>query len=142
MKALSATLTLTALLAGQPANQPIDGSWTATFEGRTFIRLEIKTVNAALGGGISLGNIELDPQGVVRRVEVARPNLTPIFDVKRTAASVTFSIREGGGTDHFELRLLEKGDAELHFVLSDEDRKELKTEGVPLPKPIRLTKTR
>ena len=140
MNALSATLALTVLLAAQPTNQPIDGSWTATFEGRTFIKLEIKTVNGALGGGISLGNIELDAKGVVRRVEVARPSLTPIFDVKRKASSVTFSIKEGEGTDHFELRLLAKGDAELHFVLTDEDRRELKSEGVPLPKPIRLTR--
>lgn len=113
---------------------------TATFEGRTFIRLELKTVNGAITGGIRLGNIEVDPQGMVKRADAAPLNLIHIFDVTRKGATVTFFIKERADTDQFELRLLQNGDADLHFVVNDEDRKELAASGVPLPKPIRLTK--
>src|SRR3954465_9689195 len=60
MKALSIALVIAALPVGQPANGPIAGSWTATFEGRTFIRLDIETVNGAIAGGISVGDFEVD----------------------------------------------------------------------------------
>lgn len=140
MKTLCLALALTALLAGQPAKDPIAGSWTAKVEGRTFIRLEIKTVDGAIAGGISLGNFELDPQGVVSRADAAPPDLAPIFGVTRKGATVTFFRKDGNDTDQFELRLLENGDAQLHFVLNDEDRAELAAAGVPLPKPVHLTR--
>lgn len=140
MKALFLALAITALWVGQPANGPIAGSWTAKFDGRTFIRLELKTVNGAITGGIRLGNIEVDPQGMVKRADAAPPNLIHIFGATRKGATVMFSMKEGNDTDQFELRVLENGDADLHFLLNDEDRKALAAEGVPLPKPIRLTK--
>ena len=55
-------------------------------------------------------------------------------------STVTFSIKEGNDTDQFELRLLENADADLLLLVNEEDRKELAADGVPLPKPIRLTK--
>ena len=140
MKALLLALTIPALFVGQTPNAPIAGSWTAKFEGRTFIRLELKTVKGAITGGIRLGNFEVDPQGMVKRADAAPPNLLHIFGATRKGATVTFSIKEGNDTDQFELRLLENGDADLHVLLNDEDRKGLAAEGVPLPKPIRLTK--
>ena len=95
-------------------------------------------IQRPIAGGISLGNIEVDPQGVVKRATAARLNLTPIFGVTRKGATVTFFIKEGKDTDQFELRLLENGDADLHFLLNDEDRTKLAAEGVPIPKPIHL----
>jgi hypothetical protein len=142
MKALCLAFAITALFAGQPANGPIAGSWTAQFEGRTFIRLEITTVDGSVTGGISLGNFEVDPQGMVKRADVAPVSLKPIFGATRKGATVTFFMKDGNDTDQFELHLVENGDADLHVVLNDEDRKELAAEGVPLPKPIRLTKAR
>jgi hypothetical protein len=140
MKALYMALAITAISAGQPVSGPIAGSWTAKFEGRTFIRLEMKTVNGGISGGMSLGNFEVDKQGVVRRADVAPVNLTNIFGATRKGSTVTFFRKDGNDTDQFELRLLENADADLHFLLNDEDRKELAASGVPLPKPIRVTK--
>ena len=141
MKALCLTLAITALPVGQPANGPIAGSWSAKFEGRTFIRLELKTVNGAITGGIRLGNhLEIDSQGIVKSADAAPLNLIHIFGATRKGSTVTFFMKDGNDTDQFELRLLENGDADLLFVLNDEDRKELAAEGVPPPKPIRLTK--
>ena len=55
MKVLYMAVAITALSMGQPAGGPIAGSWTAKFEDRTFIRLEIKTVAGTIAGGISVG---------------------------------------------------------------------------------------
>ena len=141
MKALCLALAITTLWVGQPAGGPIAGSWTATFEGRTFIRLELKTINGAISGGMRLGrNLEIDAQGMVKRADAASSNLVHIFGATRKGVTVTFLLKDGNDTDKFELRLLENGDADLYFLLNDEDRKELAAEGVPLPKPIRLTK--
>ena len=140
MKALSMVLAITALSLGQPGKTPIAGSWTAKFEGRTFIRLELKTVNGAIAGGISLGHLEVDRQGAVKTADAAPPNLTPILDATLKGSTVTFSIKEGNDTDQFELRLLENADADLLILVNEEDRKELAADGVPSPKPIRLTK--
>src|SRR3954471_15315182 len=80
MKALSIALVIAVLPVGQSASGPIAGSWTATFEGRTFIRLEIETVSGAIAGGISVGDFDVNRQGLVRRADAAPANLTPIFD--------------------------------------------------------------
>ena len=140
MKLLSMVLAVTALSAFQPARTPIAGSWTAKFEDRTYIRLEIKTVDGAIAGGISLGHFELDPQGAVRRADAAPLILRPIFDAAQRGSTVTFSAKDVNDTDKFELRLLENADAELWLLLNDEDRAELAASGIPLPRPIRLRK--
>jgi hypothetical protein len=141
MKALYVALTISALSVAQPPGGSFVGSWTAAFDSRTFIKLEIKTVNGAIAGGISLGNFEVDLQGVVSRADAARPNLTPISGVTVKGSTLTFFSKDGNDTDQFELRLLENGDAELHFLLNDDDRRQLADSGVPAPKPIRVTKT-
>jgi hypothetical protein len=140
MKALSIALVIAALPVGQPANGPIAGSWTATFEGRTFIRLDIETVNGAIAGGISVGDFEVDREGLVRRADAAPANLTPIFDATMNGLTLTFFTKDGNDTDQFELRLLENATADLHVVVNDDDRRQLALQGVPPPKPIRLTK--
>ena len=140
MKALYMALAVALLPVAQPVDGPIAGSWTANFEGRTFIKLELRTVNGALAGSLSLGNIEVDPRGMVKRADAAPSRLTPIFAVTRKGPIVTFSMKDGNDTDRFELRLLGEAEAELHFHLNEEDRKEIATSGVPPPKPIRLTK--
>ena len=138
------TLILLGAIAALSASQsggPITGSWTAQFEGRTFLRLELKTENEMITGGICLGHsLEVDSQGAVRRTDEAPLVLTPIFDVKRRASTLTFSRQDGASTDRFEVRLLDDGGAELRFLLDEEDVRELAASGVPPPKPIHLTK--
>jgi hypothetical protein len=72
---------MTAVLACQSGGGPIAGTWTAQFEGRTFLRLELKTVNGTITGGMSVGNIEVDGQGALRRVGELPRDLRPILDV-------------------------------------------------------------
>ena len=140
MKTLILLGAIAALSAGQSVGGPITGSWTAQFEGLTFLRLELKTVNGMITGGISVGNFEVDSQGAVRRADEAPRALTPVFDVKLRASILTFSRKDGASTDRFEVRLLDDGGAELKFLLDEEDLRELAASSIPTPKPIHLTK--
>ena len=140
MKTLLLVAVITGVSPGQSGDRPIAGSWTAQFEGRTFLRLELKAVNGTITGGLSVGNIEVDSQGAVRRADAPPRDLTPIFDVTQHASTLTFSRKDGADTDRFELRLLDAGGAELGFLLDDADRQELEASGTPAPKPIHLTK--
>jgi hypothetical protein len=139
MKTLALVIALTAV-SGQSGRTSVDGTWIAQFEGRTFLRLELKTVDGGTTGGLGIGNIEVDKQGALQRVGELPRTLTPIFDVTEQPSLVTFSRKDGSDTDRFELHLLGAGRAELRFLLSDEDREELAADGVPVPKPIVLTR--
>jgi hypothetical protein len=139
MKALLLVVAI-ASLPGQSVGGPIAGSWTAEFDGRTFIRLELKTVNGAIEGALSIGHFELDAQGMVNRADAAPQTLTPIFDATLRGSTMTFSRKDVDDTDKFLLRLLDTGGADLELLLSDEDRDQLAAIGVKTLKPIRLTK--
>ena len=125
---------------GQAAAPSVEGMWTARFEGQTFVRLELKTTNGTITGGMSLGKFEVDKQGALRRAVESPRDLTPIFDVTRRESTVTFSRKDGTSTDRFELQLLEAGHAELHVLLNDADRRELAASGIPAVKPIALSR--
>jgi hypothetical protein len=140
MKTLALAVAIAAVSAVQSDGPSVAGSWTARFDGRTFLRLELKTANGAITGGVSLGHFEVDSQGAVRRADESPRDLTPIFDVKLRSSVLTFARKDGASTDRFEVRLLDGGSAELQFLIDDEDLEELAADGVPAPKPIRLTK--
>ena len=118
----------------------LTGRWTAQFDGRTFVRLELKAVDGTFTGGLSLGNVEVDKQGALRRVGDAPRDLKPIFDVTEGESAVTFSRKDVQETDRFELRLLPGGQAQLKMLLSESTLKELAASGIPDPKPFVLTK--
>ena len=140
MKTLVMLVAIAAVSAVQSDTAPIAGSWIAQFDSRTFVRLELKTANGTITGGISMGNFEVDSQGAVRRADECPRALTAIFDVKLRASLMTFSRKDGASTDRFEVRLLDGGDAELRLLLDDEDLEEFAADGIPTPKPIHLTK--
>jgi hypothetical protein len=129
-----------ALSLGQAGSQAYTGTWTAEFDGKTYVRLELKATDGTLAGRISLGNIQLDKKGDVNKAEDAPPTLTPIFDVRLRDRVLSFSHQDSHDTDHFELRLVGNTAAELRFLPTAEDLKELAKEGIPAPKPIRLKK--
>ena len=139
MKTLALVIALIAV-SGQSGGTSVDGVWIAQFEGRTFLRLELKTVDGATTGGLGIGNIEVDKQGALRRVGELPRTLTSILDVTEQPSLVTFSRKDGSETDRFELHVLGAGRAELRILLSDEEREELAADGVPAPKPIALTR--
>ena len=142
MKTLALLVTMAAVSVPQAGGASITGTWTAEFEGRTILTLELKAVDGTITGGMRVGNMEFDKQGALRRVGELPRDLKPIFDVTQRGSTVTFSRKDtdNSAPDRFELRLLEPGRAELQFLPSERDRAELAKMGIPALKPIPLTK--
>ena len=140
MRAFVLVAVLAAIPEGQSGGPQVTGSWTAEFEGQTFVRLELRAERGTLGGTMSNGNIEVDEKGNLRAVTAAAGDPKAIFDVVQQGATVTFSRKDVDDTDRFELRLLDSGRAELRFLFTDELRKELAADGIPVPKPVALTR--
>ena len=132
--------TALALALGQANTQPYAGTWTADFKGTTHVRLELATVAGALGGKISLGDIEVDEQGELKTVKGAPPTLTPIANVSVKNSVLSFTRKDGEDLDRFEMRITGPGAAELRLVLTEADLKEFAAEGIPAPKPFKLKK--
>lgn len=140
MRALILAATLAAFPATQRDATAIAGTWTAEFHGRTFIRLELRILNGALTGSISTGDLQVDERGEIRQVGETPRSPSPVFDVTHQSATVTFSRKDGHDADRLEFRVLDDTRGELRLILSDEVRKELAADGIPLPKPIILTR--
>ena len=136
---LFATIALAAFAAVQAPATKYDGIWIAQFEGVTWARLELRTVNEAVTGGITLGNIELNKDGTLRHAEPAPKELSPIFDVRQRGDAISFSRKDASDTDRFEVSLAGTG-LQLTFIFTEEDRREFAAEGIPLPKPVQLTR--
>lgn len=143
MKALILVAAMAAMapIPGAQANGSVAGSWTAEFAGKTFVRLELKTANGAVAGGISVGDIELDKQGAIKKAGESPHALTPIFDAVARGPILAFARKDGSDTDRFELRILDDGSAELTFVLDDASRKELVASGISEFRPIHLIRS-
>ena len=142
MRTLMLVAALSTVPAGQGAGNQAAGSWAAEFKGQTFIRLELRAERGTLGGTMSTGNIEVDEKGDLRQVTAAPGDPKPIFDAVQKGATVTFSRKDDRDVDRFEFHLVESGRAELRFLLTDELLKELAADGIPVPKPIVLTRGR
>jgi hypothetical protein len=141
MNAIALSVAITCLTAGQSGTASVAGTWTAEFDGRTFVKLELKTAGGTIAGGLSIGDVEVDKQGALRKVGEMPAKLTPIFDVIQKGSTLTFSRKDSTDVDRFEFRLLKDGTrAELVFLFTEADLKEIAEEGIPAPKPIVLTR--
>lgn len=125
------------LALGQASSQPYVGTWIAEFQGQTFVRVELSMINDRLAGRIGVGDIEVNAAGEVTKAASVPTRLSAISDVVVRDSILSFSRRDGNDTDQFKMNRVGE-DAELLFLPSDEDRRELAAAGVPVPKPIRL----
>jgi hypothetical protein len=125
--------------AGQAVpGQSYAGTWVADLKGTTYARLELEPADGTLRGRLALGNMQVDGQGQVIKAEAAPRELTPIFDVTLRITGLSFARKDVNDSDRFQMRLLDNETAELLYIPSEEDRKELAAEGIAVPKPIRL----
>ena len=138
----SAILLAASLIVGttQTPNQSLAGTWTAEHAGNTFVRLELQVTGNAISGRLSLGDVEVDKTGALKAAKTATREPTPIFDVAERAGKLTFAYKDGRETDRFELTLIDATTAELQFLLTDADRRDLASEGIADFKPFRLKK--
>jgi len=123
---------------------PLSGDWTGDYHGITYLRLAMNDSASAPQGMMSIGNsIHVDKQGNLDEVSEASTTLVPLLDIRRTGDVLSFSYRTADGdVDKFELRLVDTNTAELTLLLSEDQRQELASDGIPLPKPFRLAKSR
>ena len=136
-------LAFVTVILGQPLG-PYSGDWTADFNGTTYLRLALNDKAGAPQGAISIcKSIQVDGQGNVDRVTEAPSTLRPMTDVRRNDNVLSFSYDDDGqNVSKFELRLIDPNTADLTLLLPEEDRQQLAAEGIPLPKPFRLAKSR
>ena len=85
MTIVALTIAITCLTAGQSGTAAVAGTWTAQFDGRTFVNLELTTVGGKIAGGLSLGDIEVDEKGALRKVGEMPPTLRPGAALPSTA---------------------------------------------------------
>ena len=127
---------------GQPLG-PYSGDWTADFHGTTYVRLAFSDKDGAPQGAMSITeNVHVDKQGNIDGVTEAASTLRPLFDVRRSGEVISFSYESANDVDKFEFRLVDTNTAELTLLLPEEARQELAADGIPVPKPFRLTKSR
>jgi hypothetical protein len=82
----------------------------------------------------------LDTRGEVETVLSELSAASTLIDITARNGAIGFSRRDGSDIDHFEMSVIDDRVAELRLVPSDADRRELSNNGIPIPKPIRLTR--
>jgi hypothetical protein len=140
MRALA--LAFVAIALGQ-LNNPPTGTWTADYRGTTYVRLALADGTAGPQGTMSIGQtIHVDKEGNVDSATPASSTFTQMLDVRWNGAILSFSIKGNDDVDKFDLRLINTNTAELTPIIPEEQQRELAADGIPLPKPFRLTKAR
>jgi len=129
------------VFAQQPVDQAFIGRWAADHDGLPVIRLDLRLTAGALGGSMQIADIHLDTRGDVETVLSGLSVAAPLIDVTiRNRNTVTFARRDGDDNDRFEMSVSDDGAAEVRFVPSDADLRELADNGIPVPRPIRLVR--
>ena len=132
-------LVLAVLLPYQTTPAGMTGTWVAELKGTTFMRLELRSVDGRLEGGLGIGSFKVDANGVVNEAEGVPATLMPLTNFAVKDGVLSFTRDED---ERFEVRLAADGQAQLTILLSDEDIEEFKEARLPVPKPIALRKTR
>ena len=88
MTTLLLVATVTAVFRSQSGTGSIEGTWTAQYQGRAFVRLELRVENGLVAGGLSVGNFQVDAHGAITSASQPPQHLTPVFDVTRQGASL------------------------------------------------------
>lgn len=119
----------------QPVQKPnpkaFVGTWTASFKGKTFMKVHFAMKNGKLTGQMSNGEVTLDAEGGISSVTV-HPGEDPVTILK---------------VEHNAVYLLHGTEHPLHFVVRLQDKTHAKIKilnvspaGMATPKPILLVK--
>ena len=140
MRALA--MAFIAIALAQPGS-PLNGNWTAAYNGTTYVRLALEDGAAGTQGAMSIGqSIHVDEEGNVDNATPASPTLGRMLHVQWSNQVLSFAVGDGDDADQFELRLVDTNHAELTLIISEDQRQELAAEHIPLPRPFRLTRSR
>lgn len=129
------------VLPSQPLST-FTGTWVAEHKGTIYMRLAFKEVNGVFQGEVGTGSFKVDTTGAIS--DVLPISGAPLTLSKFSAADnvLTFFRMGDNDIDEFRLKIMADGQAELTFHLSEETLEQLKDEGIPLPRPIVLRRSR
>lgn len=130
--------TAVAAVLAQSSNPRYAGTWVAERSGEIYVKLELSVEGGALGGRLSLADLQVDKAGQVAAITSPLSEPVALFDIIERNAILSFARKEGDDPDRFTMRLVGDAAAELLFVPSEEDRRELEAEGIALPGPMVL----
>ncbi len=95
------------------------GTWTAQFEGKTYIILDLKQNGDAVGGTVSLGNFGVDEDGQVNRVQdEPRPDYAePIVSSRLEGDTETLTAKgKTGNLNVLQIKLVSEGEAKIKLL--------------------------
>jgi hypothetical protein len=128
------------LAAAQPPGAAYVGTWTAQLAGTAYATLELTMTGGKLHGRLRLADVRLDKQGEVNALGDNPGSFETLVDLNANESRLAFGVPGSDETDRFELRLTGAASAQLTYLPSAEFLEELKEEGIPPPKPYRLTR--
>src|SRR5215471_19204656 len=102
MRTLLSAAAMTLAVAQSPTSQ-FAGTWTATLNGKTYVRLELAQLNDDVTGRISLADIHVNADGVVDNILSDLSSSGAIFDVRMRDGVLTFARKDGDQIDRFEM---------------------------------------
>jgi len=101
------------LVLGQPASV-LNGNWTASFQGTTYVRVAFAEGAPAPRGTISIGpRIHADDEGNVDSVTPASSTPSRMLDMRWKDGVLSFGINDGPDIDRFVFRMIDANHAEL-----------------------------
>lgn len=115
----------------RPNPRAFVGTWTASFEGKTFMKLHFAMKNGKLTGRMSNGEVTMNADGSIAAVTVS-PGEDPVTILK-VEHNTVYMLHGAKHPLHFVVRLQDKTHAEIE-ILSPSPA------GVAKPKPIVLVK--
>jgi hypothetical protein len=133
-------LIATMVAAVQPPGAAYVGTWTAQLAGTTYAALEVTMTGGKLQGRLRLADVRVDAHGEVNALGDNPGAFEALVDLNVNESRLAFGVPGNDDTDRFELRLTGASSAQLAYLPSAEFLAELKEEGIPPPKPYRLTR--
>lgn len=94
------------------------GTWEAKFHDKTFFVVTLQLENEKLTGTLRSGEIHVDANGEVDRVEREAGSESAIHDVMLVDKVLSFKNKAGEDIDSFEMKLTGRNEATLRPLLS------------------------
>src|SRR5260370_35116873 len=120
----------------KPPLRGLVGVWKVSFQGKTFTVLVLQLENDKLAGTLSTGEVDLADDGEVSNVNQEVGEARAIFDIKLDGQILSFKDKDGDDVNFLEMKLTGENRADLRFLMPDQ-----LPQGMPVPKPFRLTRT-
>jgi hypothetical protein len=106
-----------ASLAPAAETAKFQGTWEATFKGRVFLVLKVRT-GEKISGTLTAGHVSVGDDGELIEATPAEDTEAPFFFAKAEGEKLEFDYQDQGDDEvmHFELKLTGENSGELRIV--------------------------